>query len=316
MLKCHGTPASAVDERAICQWNQGPWQRPCWQSRNWDATCKYVWLGSFDLFSTAHNETAIDPGVPCKDVVPCRCESDLATRCFNLSWKHITCTSKTLDIACAWSSWSALDPLLIRSSCSEFSFYLLFCSPLELTWGLDWQCLLASSPCVSAPCWRSTKYVPQLKKRRCNGKSGLGQEWQRPGHTLRQKFWQILTGRTQRRMFPLQSLHYSCIFLIILHMIKTYQNTSRLHHQNHSQIGRPHAITCLQDPTGSLQVSRLKLSTWRHLVLRRINVLRFSTFVGSPTCVNTLQDITRCYKYLSIYHIYHVASSVNAAWWI
>ena len=72
-----------------------------------------------------------------------------------------------------------------------------------------------------------------------------------------------------------------------------------MHHQNHSQIGRPHAITCLQDPTGSLQVSRLKLSTWRHLVLRRINVLRFSTFVGSPTCVNTLQDFTRFYKYLS-----------------
>lgn len=96
-------------------------------------------------------------------------------------------------------------------------------------------------------------------------------------------------------MFP---LHYSFIFLIIL-LIKTYQNTSRLHHQNHSQIGRPHAITCLQDPTGSLQVSRLKLSTWRHLVLRRINVLRPSTFVGSPRCVNTLQDITRCYKYLS-----------------
>ena len=193
-----------------------------------------------------------------------------------------------------WTS-LALDPLLIRSSCSEFSSYLLFCSPLELTWGLDWQCLLASSPCVSAPCWRSTEYVPQLKKRRCSGKSGLGQEWQRPGHTLRQKFWQILTGRTQRRMFP---LHYSFIFLIIL-LIKTYQNTSRLHHQNHSQIGRPHAITCLQDPTGSLQVSRLKLSTWRHLVLRRINVLRPSTFVGSPRCVNTLQDITRCYKYLS-----------------
>lgn len=64
MLKCHGTPASAVDERAICQWNQGPWQRPCWQSRNWDAKCKYVWLGSFDLFSTAHHENPWDSNRP------------------------------------------------------------------------------------------------------------------------------------------------------------------------------------------------------------------------------------------------------------
>ena len=254
------------------------------------------------------HETAIDPGVPCKDVVPCRCESDLATRCFNLSWKHITCTSKTLDIACAWS---ALDPLLIRSSCSEFSSYLLFCSPLELTWGLDWQCLLASSPCVSAPCWRSTKYVPQLKKRRCSGKSGLGQEWQQPGHTLRQKFWQILTGRTQRRVFPLH-YYYSFIFFIIL-LIKTYQKTSRLHHQNHSQIGRPHAITCLQDPKVA----------YKYLGLNSVHggTLSFgaSTFCGPPPLWDRQRAWTH-YKILhdftSIYHIYHVASFANAAWWI
>ena len=38
---------------------------------------------------TAHHEIAIDPGVPSKGVVvPCAPrESDLAARCFNLSWK-------------------------------------------------------------------------------------------------------------------------------------------------------------------------------------------------------------------------------------
>ena len=290
MLKCHGTPASAVDERAICQWNQGPWQRPCWQSRNWDSKCKYVWLGSFDLFSTAHHETAIDPGVPCKDVVPCRCESDLATRCFNLSWKHITCTSKTLDIACAWSSWSALHALNF---------------PLTSYFAALWSSLGAWTDSVCSLPALVYRHLVDAQQNMCHNWrkcDAMGRAvWVRSGNgpdTLSDrnsdKFW--LDVLSQRRMFP---LYYSFIFLIILHMIKTDQNTSRLHHQNHSQIGRPHAITCLQDPTGSLQISRLKLSTWRHLVLRRINVLRFSTFVGSPTCVNTLQDITRCYKYLS-----------------